>query len=433
MKGYRFLIPLLLVVMMGYSTYSLVSTNIENQNKYKQYVKKAQEYAKQGIVVDSLACYKEAISLVDSAELRVEVADMLTKNNHKEDCVSWLETAVEQYPENSKLYEKLLAEYIDVGKFEESYELVEEIENRELVTEKIKKLYAVIKYKYELDLDRYEDAVSLGSSYFAVTENEKKGLIFKDLTILFNEYDYIGGYHDELISVSLNGEKYYVDEEGNKRKVLPESMECEYLGDICDGLISIKSNGKYSFYNKEFQKKFGEYEYASNFNEGIAAVKEGGNWYLINTKGHKIGDTNYTDIKLSENNIAFKNGRAFVKKEDEYVMVDNKGKSISDREYEDANIFEEKNGLAAVKIGGSWTFIDKSGKQVIKDSFDEAKSFSIGIGAIKKDGYWGYIDEKGRMVIDNIFKDVKPFSKDGVTLVSDEEGWMVMSLYRFMD
>ena len=42
MKGYRFLIPILLTALMVYSTYSLVSTSAENKEKYNQYVKQAQ-------------------------------------------------------------------------------------------------------------------------------------------------------------------------------------------------------------------------------------------------------------------------------------------------------------------------------------------------------------------------------------------------------
>lgn len=108
-------------------------------------------------------------------------------------------------------------------------------------------------------------------------------------------------------------------------------------------------------------------------------------------------------------------------------MVKNIGKST----YEDAKSFEEKGALAAVKIGGTWTFVDNSGKVKIDDHFDDAQSFSIGMAAVQKDGMWGYIDEGGKMVIENSFKDAKPFSQDGETLVCDNEGWMVLSLYRF--
>ena len=249
--------------------------------------------------------------------------------------------------------------------------------------------------------------------------------------ILFEEFEYIGGYHDELISVSLNGNKYYVDSDGNKRKVPPESIKCEYLGDICDGLIAIKENDKYSYYNDEFKKQFGDYEYATNFNEGIAAVKESGKWYLINTEGKKVSNESYDDVKINERKVAFSNGRAFVKKEDYYYLVDKNGKNIGKSTYEDAKSFEEKGALAAVKIGGTWTFVDNSGKVKIDDHFDDAQSFSIGMAAVQKDGMWGYIDEGGKMVIENSFKDAKPFSQDGETLVCDNEGWMVLSLYRF--
>ena len=203
------------------------------------------------------------------------------------------------------------------------------------------------------------------------------------------------------------------------------------MGDICDGLIAIKENDKYSYYNDEFKKQFGDYEYATNFNEGIAAVKESGKWYLINTEGKKVSNESYDDVKINERKVAFSNGRAFVKKEDYYYLVDKNGKNIGKSTYEDAKSFEEKGALAAVKIGGTWTFVDNSGKVKIDDHFDDAQSFSIGMAAVQKDGMWGYIDESGTMVIENSFKDAKPFSQDGETLVCDNEGWMVLSLYRF--
>lgn len=431
MKHYRFLIPILLIILMLYSTYSLVGTNIENKEKYNQYVKSAQEYAKQGIVVDSLECYKQAILMIDSASLRLEVADMLEKNEHMDDAISWMETSLETYPTEPKVYEKLLEEYISTEQFDESYKLINEAEKRKIVTDKIEKLYSGIKYKYRLSNERYEEAQNLGDGYFAVGNNGKKGLLKGVNRILFEQFEYIGGYHDELISISFNGSKYYVDSDGNKRKVPPESIKCDYLGDICDGLISIKENDAYSFYNKEFKKKFGSYEYATNFNEGIAAVKENEKWYLINKEGKKVNNEEYDEIKFNEGNIAFSNGRAFVKKADVYYMVDKNGKQIGNTTYEDAKVFEEKGALAAVKIGGSWTFADSNGKANTEIHFDDAQSFSLGMAAVQKDGLWGYIDQKGNMVIENIFKDVKPFSQEGNTLVSDNEGWMVLSLYKF--
>lgn len=433
MKGYKFLVPIFLMIAMLYSTYSLISTNIENKKMYTSYVEKAREYAKQGIVVDALNCYKEAINMIDSDNLRLEVADMLVKNNDMDECIRWMENGVDVYSESSKMYDKLLELYIDSKKYEDAYDLVEDIEHRGLVTNKTKKLYSSIKYKYELELDRYENAVSAGNGYFVVTENNKKGLLYNSKFVLFSKFDDIGNYSDELISVSMNGEKYYVDEEGNKRKVPPEKMNCEFLGDICQGFIVIKENGKYSYYNIEFEKQFGDYDYATNFNEGVAAVKEGNNWYFINKKGQKINKTPYKNIVINEKNIAFNMGRAFVQVNEKYEMIDKAGKIVTNEEYEGANLFEEKGGYAAVKSSGSWRFIDINGKLLNDDYFEGAKSFSLGMGAVMKNGKWGYIDENGKMVIENIFSDVKTFSDNGVTMVKDNEGWMTLSLFRYMN
>lgn len=45
---------------------------------------------------------------------------------------------------------------------------------------------------------------------------------------------------------------------------------------------------------------FGEYDDATAFNNGIAAVKEDGQWKIINNKGDEKLSTKYADIITDE-------------------------------------------------------------------------------------------------------------------------------------
>jgi KWG repeat domain protein len=101
-----------------------------------------------------------------------------------------------------------------------------------------------------------------------------------------------------------------------------------------------------------------------NFNEGLAAVKQGNKWTFINNSGIAVTNTSYDEI----------------------------------------NDFCE--GFAAVKSQGKWGYIDKDGKEVIECKYDDVHNFSEGLAAVAINNYsddgntsWAYIDAKGEIVI----------------------------------
>lgn len=64
--------------------------------------------------------------------------------------------------------------------------------------------------------------------------------------------------------------------------------------------------GKFAYYNSDFEKVLGDYEYGSTFNCGVAAVRTGENeWYIINEQGEKINSTPYTDVILILSFLSF--------------------------------------------------------------------------------------------------------------------------------
>lgn len=197
-----------------------------------------------------------------------------------------------------------------------------------------------------------------------------------------------------------------------------------------NGILVAADNEKYGYYDQNFKKIVGNYEYASAINGDIAAVKEGSKWKLIDAKGKVRGKDSYESVILDDKGIAFRNDRAFVEKADGYYLVDDKGKKIGKQKYEDARLFLEADGYAAVKVDGKWGFVDKTGKMVIEPQFADAHSFANGYAAIKKNGKWGFIDENGEIVIRAQFEDARDFNDKGNVFVKDGTQWRLLELLR---
>ena len=96
----------------------------------------------------------------------------------------------------------------------------------------------------------------------------------------------------------------------------------------------VRSRGKWGFINQRglyvIEPKF---DWAWNFNEGIAAVSVDSKWGFIDKEGNYI--------------------------------VEPKFDAVHDYNY----------GMVAVEINGKWGFLDKSGKNVIKPEFNVVSSF----------------------------------------------------------
>lgn len=168
-----------------------------------------------------------------------------------------------------------------------------------------------------------------------------------------------------------------------------------------------------------------EYESATPFNEGLAAVLKDGAWRYIDPEGKTIIqlDKGLRGLPF-EGEIArvYKNGKASLIDRQGVVLVDeldvvdrfaeglavyeisykkgyvdNRGKMITPAEFDDAFPFE--NGFGVVRKNAKYGFIDTTGNVVVPIEWDSLESFSEGLAAVKKDGLWGYVDERGKIVI----------------------------------
>jgi hypothetical protein len=125
-------------------------------------------------------------------------------------------------------------------------------------------------------------------NFLTVTKNDKKGVLSLDgKFLLLTEYDQIidnPKFH--LFLVKKNGLWGFVQRSG--KVVLP--IEFQKLKEPTDdGLCIGVKNGRYGFYAITGKQYFGrDWEYADQFSEGLAAVRDKGKWGYINTAGATV-------------------------------------------------------------------------------------------------------------------------------------------------
>ena len=346
--------------------------------------------------------------------------------------LSWSENFFETYPTNAKAYDCILEAYLAEQDYEECYDILEIAQKRSINSDYIEKVKKDIQYAYKLDYSSFDDVGIFINGFCSVKEGDFWGFVDVYGTQQISSiYKQVSGFSENNIVavVDKNNEAYFIDSIGDKIKVSKE----KYLsfGMENGNIFTAKNNdNKYIYVDKDFNKLFGEYDYASTMNEGIAAVKNGKDWHLINDKGKKVSDSSYLDVKLNENNEACVNNRLFVSSsKGKYIMIDKSGKRIGNLEFDDAKVFSS-DAPAAVKIKGHWLFIDSKGKLISKKYYDDARSFSNGLAAVCINGKWGFVDIHENLVIDTQYFGSKDFNNKGSCFVQTGDKWQLLKLYR---
>lgn len=459
MKANKILIPIVVLVVTVISAYSLITTNIKDAKAYNDTLSTARDYASQGIVDDAVKYYEKALDLKCDVDTYIEYVNVYVNNGYEKKALRVAEQMVEDIDDSPKAYECLLDRYIALKSYEDCFKLDDEAANRKLRSDGFIKKMSEIQYAYDLDYQSYSSVNAFSSGFAAVESDELYGVI--DETggrVLSKAYSKAGcfSYYTNdnnkddsgyVIPVcTKDGEWMYISSTGNKKIEINKNLKFDYLGLYVDnGLIAASIDGKYAYYNTKFEKQFGDYNYASTFNCGCAAVKVNeAEWYIINEKGEKLNSTPYLDVVLDSKEIAFRNDRAFVMIDGNYCMIDTSCNVIGKQKFVDAKPFldikqVDKKGkndnsevvLAAVCSNGKWGYVDTDCNFIIKPQFQDAHSFSNSFAAVNKDGKWGFITPDGSIAIDYQFEDVGDFNTKGCVFTSTNSRWALIKLYKF--
>lgn len=431
MKGQKVLIPIALTLLMVLSWKMLINNNNAFVTEYNNYLSAARENAEKGIIVNAISNYDAALELKSSPELYAEIIDFYKSQGMSRERLSRCEDFITEYPLEPKSYESLLSLYFENEDYESCYDVIETTEKRQLQSEYIDKVLSEIYYKYHLEYSTYSDVATYSSSFCAVRK--------KDLWAFVNRYGesktsskfveagvFTSSGYAPIVDQS--GDAYFIDSSGNK--ILASDEKFLKFGPLCSGYaFAVRLDGKYTYVDSGLNTAFGEYDRASSFNNGRAAVCQSGRWRIIDESGKEVGNSEYSDIKLDGKEIAFRSERAFVSDGNGFIMIDTEGNRIGTEVYEDAFVFAGDE-FTAVKVGGKWCFIDADGKHISDIKYEDARPFANGFAAVCIDGKWGFINSKEQIVISPQFGDAREFNEKGSCFVKNGEMWQLLKLYR---
>lgn len=430
MKGYKGWAPVILAVCMVLSFYMLINTRQEVQREYDGYLTVARENAQKGIMVDALANYISALAMENTIEVNLEVGEFYVKMGAVDEAIGWGQQMVESFPKLSASYEFLLTRYRENNDFHRCYALYDTIVKRELVTEQISAIMDDIKYVYYYG-EGFEDVRVFSEGYCAVQFEGEWGLVSETgEKAAPYQHKSVGAFIDGLAPVTDDdGEVYYIDNEGNKKRIVQVGGTVEQLSSKVGEVYAVFDGSTWSFYNDNDQKISGEYTNVSLLANTVAAVEVDGKWQVVDSTFKNLHNTAYEGVVQDDRGIIYRNGVIFVKVDGGYQMIDVNGQKLCSKVFEDARLFNDTT-YAAVKTDKGWTFVDAAGEYVFKDTyFEDARSFSNGFAAVAKDGMWGYIDLQGNLAVDYQYAGAKDFNGSGCAFVLNDNAWLLLRLY----
>lgn len=432
MKNYRALVPIVMIVIMVCSWYMLVSEAVEQNQMYETYLGQARSFADKEITSKAVENYNLALDIKSTPEIYAEVADYYYSIGDNSKYLDWCEDFFAAYPTDSTAYDCILKAYLDGADYASCYDVLSTAEKRSVSSDYMNEVSESIAYKYKFDYSTYTDVGVYNNGMCCVKDENEWGYVdmFGQLRIPC-KFTSVSAYSQSNFAsvVDSEGEAYFADSSGGKILVADEEYR-RYGMYVTDMTAAQKTDGKYVYLDENLNLLYEEYDYASTVNNGIAVVKNGDKWSIINSEGKMVCEDTFSDIKLDEKEIAYRNDRLFVKKgKGKYIMIDSSGKQIGSLEFDDAKPFSDET-YAAVKIDGKWSFINKDGNLISDKTYDDARSFRNGLAAVCVSGKWGFVDESEEMKIEAQFNGAMDFNEKGSCFVNVGDKWQLLKLYR---
>lgn len=420
-----------MVLLTALSWYSVINNKAKSVKEYKELISKAEKLSAKGISVDAAECYSKAIEMdPKNYTLYVKLFDEYSNLNDEHGMEDTFNKGILLKKNDETLYVKKIQYLIGQEDYEEAFDVID-LARKNTKSDAVEQLFASIEGEYNLIYLSAEVIRPFHGEYAAFSSNGAWGIYNEDYSVkLNNKFEDIGAFskEDEIIPVCFEDEWYYVDTDGNRKRV--PDRQYESLGAYSDGLAPASLNGVYGYLDTDCKEKNFEYDYAGVFDDGIAAVRKGGKWAIVNKDLKPVSDYVFDDIKIDENGSCSFNGVFFAKQNGSYAMYNNKGKQIGKETFQDAKVFVSSDA-AAVCIGGKWGFVNSKGKIVIDPQYEDAGSFSVGIAPVKKGGKWGFVNESNNPLTEFEFEYAYSANSKGKAPVVTDTGLQVVSFYSY--
>lgn len=422
---------LIFCVLILLSWYVAFSETINNPKKVEEHLARAAELESQGIFVDAIAEYEEALKYQPGdVEISLKMAGAYLQTGNSKKYISICKSTAEANQEDSSALECLMDYYMEKGNKASALKYLSEFTEKYPDNETAQRWMMQLKGSYQELYCRYDELSAVYRGSMVVGQADRYGVTDSlGSEILEVEYEEANPFSKDGLALVLKDGRYiYVDEDGQTRLVADAAYTD--LGLMSSGRTVAAVDGKFGYLDEKLQPvtEF-LWDKLTLISDSIGACRLDGKWALINKSGAVKTDYIYEDVIVDENGFCSKQSRIFVKEAGSYHMIDKKGKPVGELVFEDARCFSEE-GNAAVCRSGKWGFVDTSGELVIDYQFDDAQSFQNGFAAVCVDGRWGYVDESGCLVIEPQFEIATAISEKGTVAVKLER-WRLIQLEIF--
>lgn len=425
------LLSILAVIFAGFLAVIIVISNyLSTENEYKHNIELARANAEKKIPYNAHMYYQRAFAIRcdDEAVYKEDLvqAEMLGSNLY----IPTVKKYIEYFPMSSDAYDLNIKMYYEQQSYRTVIDLALEAREKGIASEYARDRYMECFYMIKNVKSGMDEAQSFIGNFARIKIGEAYGYMNQSgnflLAPLYGEASpMIAGY----AAVFEKGEWCMINEGGYV--VARTNTPVEFMSARVGGKIAVSKGGKYGYTDSSMTVPNElPYDYATVFKGGIAAVKKGTKWALINTNEQQITEYLFDEVVLDEFGACQNNGVIFVKVGNGYYMVNVMGQKITEQAFENVRPFAS-NEPAAVCLDGKWGFVNSDGTMAVQPMYEDAMSYSVGLAAVLQDGKWGYISSSGDERIPAKYEDCKPFTPNGIAAVKEDGVWKYIQLFGY--
>lgn len=433
MKIGRVICTVLLVLLCGLGWFAQLTSVSSSKGRYTEELEAARSLSARGLYQRAIQSYEAALAVQEEIEVRQELLGVyalayedgtVTRSAYKRA----LESSCDLYPKNAGLWTRLVEHLRGVNNYRDAYKALGRAERAGASSEELSALSVEVCYAYTESGQIFTKFCSAPNGYTAIYNGHLWGVIAPDGDRDYDcDYLYISPYSDSGAALFCTEDsKRLIDADGVVQAILSEELaETRAYG---SGLLPVLQGGQWRYFDCENDQYLAAgYDDASSFQEGVAAVKQGASWSLIDVTGSQTLDQTFTAFKLYENGDYSWKDRFVASEGTSWGLHQTNGRLLSsDISAQNMDIYMG-DYVAFQDASGRWGFMDQKGKLAIEPHYQQARSFSCGLAAVFDGERWGFINRDDKLVIENQFLDVGYFTSKGVCPVSrmDEQFYMI--------
>lgn len=295
------------------------------------------------------------------------------------------------------------------------YSQITGIKNNKCVIKENSK-FGVVDFLDKVIMQPVYDNVDLNSQFnISYQKGSKWGLCDQNGKILTDpKYDEIGQFSgNNRAKVMFEGKYGLIDFTGMEliSPIYEDLQEDNYAN-----ITKVKSNGKWGIIDNACRQPFPpDFEEITDFQNGIAKYKKGGQFGLVNKYGQILTEKMYHKINFEESYYDSE-GFIIVTLNDKMGYIDLQGKERISPVYDKVMKFE--NGFAFVVLNNKFGLINKQGQLVVPTKYEQFDNFSEGYFSFSQNNKWGVLDTRGNEIVKPKYDNISKFY-NGTSIVKE--------------